>query len=187
MLSPGRHSFQVGVMTNPILVRMFRSILPSAGGVIRARDAAAPRYVRGEVESLAFAAVGGRAGHGPDRSTSTSAAVGEVAIKAAQENAGSGPLTAHRANAPFYGPIPTRGRLREPIYAAALNARSSQRQPLGDTRTRRTCRLSQPHRKGAPGGHPREGSDIVHSEDQPAHTPPHGPPASGGRRWVREG
>jgi hypothetical protein len=34
----------------------------------------------------------------------------EVAIKAAQENAGSGPLTAGRANAPFFGPIRTRGR-----------------------------------------------------------------------------
>src|SRR5215207_7086944 len=93
-------------MTNPILVRMFRSILPSAGGVIRARDAAAPRYVRGEVESLAFAAVGGRAGHGPDRSTSTSAAVGEVAIKAAQENAGSGPLTAPSGERAILRPDP---------------------------------------------------------------------------------
>ena len=110
----------------------------------------------------------------------------EVAIKAAQENAGSGPLTAGRANAPFFGPIRTRGRSHEAIYAAAPNARSSGRQPLGGTRTRRTCRLSQPHRKGAPGGHAREGSDIVHSEDQPAHTPRHRRPASAGGRWVRE-
>ena len=110
----------------------------------------------------------------------------EVAIKAAQENAGSGPLTAGRANAPFFGPIRPRGRSHETIYAAAPNARSSGRQPLGGTRTRRTCRLSQPHRKGAPGGHPREGSDIVHSEDQPAHTPRHRSPASAGGGRVRE-
>ena len=42
----------------------------------------------------------------------------EVAIKAAKENAGSGPLTAGRANAPFLGPIRTRARSHEAIYAA---------------------------------------------------------------------
>ena len=144
--------------------------------------------------------VSGRVAHGALPIPSTSAvadgggdgtlqsrrSIFEVAIKAAQENAGSGPLTAGRVNAPFFGPIRTRGRSHEAIYAAAPNARSSGRQPLRGTRTRRTCRLSQPHRKGAPGGHPREGSDIVHSEDQPTHTPRHRPPASGGRRGVRE-
>src|SRR5215208_953011 len=110
----------------------------------------------------------------------------EVAIKAAQENAGSGPLTAGWANAPFFGPILTRGRSHEAIYASAPNARSSGRPPLGGTRTRRTCRLSQPHFIVEPCGHHREGSDIVHSEDQPTHTPRHRPPAPAGERWVRE-
>ena len=84
----------------------------------------------------------------------------EVVIKAAQENARSGPLTAGRGNAPFLGPIRTRGRSHEALYAAAPNARSSGRQPLGGTRTKRTCRPSQPHRKGAPGGIPEREATL---------------------------
>ena len=75
-------------MVNLILVRMFRSILPIAGGVIRARDDEAPRHVRASSKASPLRLYSGRGGRlnlallATEQGRSSSSAVGRQLSRA---------------------------------------------------------------------------------------------------------